>query len=251
MRSVASEYDLAREYAKQVLALDPQNCDAERLIEHLLRRRAPPQPGRGAPDVRRPVASVFQSLEFDTLPQVETVEFPEDWLDGIAQRTPRQVGEMIQEDDASVAAIVTTLETKRVKGLNWGEGTDLDQVVSYLRTITGLNFFITPKVRAEVYDEVEIDLQLDDVSVRTVLDLITEPYELKWSPENGVVKIATKDEVRGDMYIRYFDIKDLTVAIENFVGQEINLVPSNFTPARAARAARAHAPSSPRRASWT
>ena len=81
-----------------------------------------------------------------------------------------------------------------------------------------------------MYDEVEINLDLDDVTVKTVLDLITEPYELRWSPENGVVKIATKDEVRGDMYIRYFDIKDLTVAIENFVGQEINLVPSNFTP---------------------
>lgn len=223
------EYGAAREYSKQILLLDPQNTDAEQLlaISYDAEHTAGMEQARRVFDDQW--EEVFQSLEDSTLPQTEVVIFPDDWLDGIAQRTPRVVGDVVQEDDASIAAILTTLDTKRVKGLDW-EDQNLDQVVSYLRTITGLNFFITPKVRAEVYDEVEVTLQLDDVTIRTVLDLVTQPYELRWSPENGVVKIATKDEVRGDMYIRYFDIKDLTVAIESYVGGDINLVPSNFTP---------------------
>ena len=42
------------------------------------------------------------------------------------------------------AALVTALEKKRIKGLSWQEAS-LDDVVAYLRTITGLNFVITAK----------------------------------------------------------------------------------------------------------
>ncbi len=223
------EYALAREYARQILRLDPQNPDADRLVcishdaEHHRRQE----------DARRMFddqwKSVMKDVETSSLPQVKVVEFPDDWLEGIAQRQPYLVGDKIPEADASIAAIVSTLESKRVQSLSW-EGANLDQVVAYLRTITGLNFFITPQARAEKFDEVEVTLQVDDVAVKDVLDYVTEPYDLKWEPRNGVVVIATSEEIRGDMLLRFFDVKDLNVAIRNFVGQDINLVPSNFTP---------------------
>ena len=173
--------------------------------------------------------AVMEDMDRSLLPQVETVQFPSDWLDTIAQRGPPVIGDEQAEQDSSVAQILTTLESKRVKGLSW-ENANLDQVVSYLRTITGLNFFITPTVRAEKFDEVSVTLSLDDVSVKTILDLITSQHELKWEPKDGVVRIATGGEVRGDMLLRFFDVKDLNVQIRNFIGQEINLTPSNFTP---------------------
>ena len=223
------EYELAREYARQILKLDPQNPDADQLVCISYNAQYLQEEDRARRLFDDQWKSVMKDLEYSTLPQVKTVVFPDDWLEGIAQRQPRVVGDVGGPDDASLAAIMATLESKRVKGLNW-EGANLDQVVSYLRTITGLNFFVTPAVRADVFDSVEVNLELDDVAVNTVLDLICEPAGLMWEPRNGVVVIATKDEVRGDMLLRYFDVKDLNVAIQNFVGQEINLVPSNFTP---------------------
>jgi type II secretory pathway component GspD/PulD (secretin)/tetratricopeptide (TPR) repeat protein len=223
------EFALAREYANAILRWDPQNGDARSLVEITYEA----QHIRNTEEARRLFddqwKSVMSDLKLGSLPQVATVEFPDDWLDGIARRKPRVVGDSGPVEDSSMAAIYTTLETKRVKGLNWEEA-NLDSVVNYLRTITGLNFFISQKVRAEKFDEVVVTLQLDDVSVKTVLDLVTDPYELKWEPRGGVVTIATADEIRGQMGIRYFDVKDLNVAIQNFVGREINLVPSNFTP---------------------
>jgi type II secretory pathway component HofQ len=224
------EYELAREYAKAVVREDAQNCEAAQLIQISYDAEHSTNEIESRRQFDEQWRAVMTDLDHSTLPQVRTVVFPEDWLDGIAQRRPRVVGEADDAGDASSAAIYAALESKRVKGIAW-EGANLDVVVGYLRTITGLNFFITPKVRTEKMEEVSITWSGDDITVRNLLDLVvTEPYELRWEVRNGVVTIAAADEVSGLMKLRYFDVKDLNVAIQNFVGQEINLVPSNFTP---------------------
>lgn len=226
------EWSLAREYAKQILRHDPNNADAQRIIdmsydaEHLNNQETA---RRQFDDQWK---AIMQDMERAILPQVDTVVFPDNWLDEIAQRKPRVIGDEAQEedDDAGVAGMLAILEKKRVKGLDWEEQ-NLDQVLSYLRTITGLNFYLSPKAREEKFDDVAISAQLDDVSVETILtNVVTEPYELKWEPRGGVIWILTGEEVSGNMRLRYFDVKDLAVAIQHFVGQPINLVPSNFTP---------------------
>ncbi len=225
------DYAVARAYAQQILRHDPTNRDAEELIaishdaEH----------SRNQEESRRMFddqwKSIMQDLEASVLPQVDTVKFPENWLDDIANRKPRIVGEQDDAGDAeSIAGILSVLEKKRVKGLDWEEQ-NLDQVVSYLRTITGLNYYISPKVREEKFEDTLISAQLDDVSVKNILDdVVTAPYELRWEPRGGVIWITTAEEISGTMRLRYFDVKDLSVNIQNFLGQEINLVPSNFTP---------------------
>ncbi len=100
------------------------------------------------------------------------------------------------------------LAGKRVKGLSWEE-VNLDQAVAYLRTITGLNFYVTPKVREELLEDVVITLQLDDVSIAQVLDLITEPYGMRWEVREGVVWILSQRNLAGPLRLRYYDVKDL------------------------------------------
>jgi type II secretory pathway component GspD/PulD (secretin)/tetratricopeptide (TPR) repeat protein len=224
------EYAVAREYAKAILREDPTNRDAERIVaisydaEHMTNERE----NRARFDDQW--KSMMEDLEQSMMPQVKTVVYSDDWLDEIAPRKPRVVGDEAPADEASsIAGILSVIETKRVKNLTW-EDADLEAVVSLLRTVTGLNFYITPKVKQEKMEEVRVTLSVDDVTVRTILGLVTEPYGLKWEPRDGVVWIAAADEVSGTMRLRYFDINDLNVAIKSFVGEEINLWPSNFTP---------------------
>ena len=70
---------------------------------------------------------------------------------------------------ASIAGILSIIEKKRVKGLDWEEQ-NLDQVVAYLRTITGLNFYVSATVRADKFEDTLITAQLDDVSIKNILD---------------------------------------------------------------------------------
>ncbi len=75
-----------------------------------------------------------------------TVEFPEDWLDGIAVTRRRAAGDPQGEDEnedddeaalSGMAGILTTLDTQRVEDLTW-ENATLDQVVLYLFTLRGI-----------------------------------------------------------------------------------------------------------------
>jgi len=225
------EYAVAREYSKQILRHDPTNCDAQRIIDMSYDAEHADNEIESRRQFDDQWKSIMEDMERSILPQVATVVFPENWLDEIADRKPRIVGSEEEEDDAaSTAGIFSILSKKRVKGLDWEEQ-NLDQVVQYLRTITGLNFYVSPKVREEKFEDVIITAALDDVSVKSILDdIITGPFDLRWEPRGGVIWILTQEEVSGTMRLRYFDVKDLSVNIQNFLGQEINLVPSNFTP---------------------
>jgi Flp pilus assembly secretin CpaC/tetratricopeptide (TPR) repeat protein len=225
------EYATAREYARAVLRDDPSNMDARRLVELSLEAEHVALQRENLRRFDEEWKRVFLALEEATLPQVQPVVFPDNWLTEIARRRPLVVGDAGPVgDEESQAAILATLEAKRVKGLLW-EDQNLDQVTSYLRTVTGLNFFVTPKVRAGRFEEVKVTIgPLDDVSVRELLDLVTTPWDLRWHVRDGVVEIALKEEVSGAIRVRHLDVKDLAVTIQNHRGTDIYLAPSSYTP---------------------
>jgi len=151
----------------------------------------------GAESVR--IASLWREVMADLAAGPEatlvTIPFPEDWFEG-------------RGEPPGDAAVFELLASKRVKDLTWDHA-NLDEVVAYLRTASGLDVVLTPGVGYVAFDEIEISLDLDDVTLETVLDLVTEPYELRWMVEDGRVKIATKEEASGGIAIRYFDLLDL------------------------------------------
>ncbi len=127
-------------------------------------------------------------------------------------RAKRDAASYLTPDDR----IVVALSKKRVKGLDWEE-VNLDAAVTYLQAITGHKFHISPKVREEMFEDVIISAQLDDVSVKTILEsVVTEPFEMRWEVRKGVIWILTNEEIDGDIRLRYFDVKDLSVNIQNF-----------------------------------
>ena len=85
------------------------------------------------------------------------------------------------------------LAKKRIKGLTW-EQVNLDTAVSYLATITGVSFYVTPKLRAEKLEDIAIDIAMDDVCVSDVLDLLTNPYGCAWRVRGGIVQLGTNEE---------------------------------------------------------
>lgn len=90
--------------------------------------------------------------------------------------------------------IVDNLRKKRVRNLTWEE-TSLDTALVYLNAITGMNFYVTPRVRTEKLEDVQINVTIDDVAVSDVLDVITKPFELRWVVKHGAVIVAVADEL--------------------------------------------------------
>ncbi len=86
------------------------------------------------------------------------------------------------------------LEMKRVSGARL-EDANLDQATTFLQTITGFKIHLSKKVREERFEDIVINFNLKDVSVRTFLNLITRPYELYWSMRGEVIDIVTREEL--------------------------------------------------------
>lgn len=220
------EYDVARRYAEAAVIEDPDSEAALRLARlataavaeverHTTAARACAE---GWEDARR-------RLDERTRPPAEPSDFDAS-NPNIATRA---------EDDSDGtsgdAAVVAKLEAIRVRGLAM-EDQNLDQVVTWLHSYTGLAFHLTPEVRRARFDDVRITVPgLDDVSISWLLtNIVTTPYDLMWEVRDGVVTIATKDEVRPQLRLKYFDTKDLAVKIQNFRGNEIFLSPSSYIP---------------------
>lgn len=107
-------------------------------------------------------------------------------------------------------------------------GSSLDDIADFLQRLTGVNFMISPKVKTDLDDEQRtIKLELNERSVRKVLDIITETHEnLRWKVEDGVVKFVTKDETKGGQILRNYEVRDLVHPIPDFPGREMNVSPS-------------------------
>ncbi len=220
------EYDVARRYAEAAVIEGPDSEAAQQLVRlatdaaaevarHTAAMRACTE---GWEDARR-------RLIDDTRPPANPYE--------VTPSDPNIAAPVEHDSDVTnvEAAVVAKLEAVRVRGLSF-EDQNLDQVMTWLQSCTGVSFHLTPTARRARFDDVRITVPgLDDVSILWVLtNVVTTPYDLLWEVRDGVVTIATKNEVRPELRLKYFDVKDLAVKIRNFKGNEIFLSPSSYIP---------------------
>ncbi len=224
------EYAMALANAEKVLALDPQNVAAKELV----RIAKETQYTSDRVEIREQLSDewrlTLEYLEISALPQVGVIRFPDSWSE-ISQRQPRRTGGGIEAAvDPRTERILNVLENKRVYDLAFKAGDiTLDGAVSYLRSVTGENFVLSQKVKDEKSD-IEIVLEVNDISVRQVLDLLTEQYEMAWKVRNGVVMLLSGEEAHEKPVLQFYDVKDLVTKISDFPGRDINLVPSKYQP---------------------
>lgn len=225
------EFDLAQTNAQKVLDLDPNNKQAKKLI----RIAAETKYNSDRLELRETFndewRSIMERLEYDALPHPELLNYPKNWAE-ISKRRPRRAGSGAIESapDPREEQIMNVLETRRMRNVEFQAGEiTLANAIAYIRSVSGLNFVMSQKVKEEKA-ETEINLKVDNVTIKQVLELITEPYEMAWRIRNGVVMILDKEEAADKAVLQFYDVKDLVAKITDFPGQEINLVPSNYQP---------------------
>jgi len=224
------DYDLAISHAQKVQAMDPQNRSAQKLIR--IAQESKYVSDRN--DIRERFndewRTMMEEIEHRALPHPEILRFPDSW-DEVSRRRPKTTGTRgLSAPDPRADQIRNTLAGTPVFEIDWKAGDiTLGGAIQYLRSVTGLNFVLSQKVKEEKADT-EIELKVDNVSVTQVLDLIAEPNEMAWKIRNGVVMILGKDEAVDKPVLQFYDVKDLVAKISDFPGQEINLVPSKYQP---------------------
>ncbi len=149
----------------------------------------------------------------------------------VSQRLPLEFTKLDTAAAQDKQAVLDRLDAVRFApsfGTPDGGGSPLADVASFLQSLTGVNFMLSPKVVSELDEEQKsIKLQLPERSVRKVLDIITETHEnLRWKVDDGVVKFVTKDELKGGQVLATYEVRDLIHPIPDFPSREMNVAPS-------------------------
>ncbi len=132
---------------------------------------------------------------------------------------------------ARAAQLAARLSSTRLKNVVWKDLAFKD-AVTWLRTATGLNFFVNLGALAkENVDPAAISftLELADVSVAQLLGVMLEPHGLAVRLHENIVFLTTKADAYGRLVTRVYGIAHLTWQKVDFVAPDINLRPSGFT----------------------
>ena len=128
-------------------------------------------------------------------------------------------GPLVHAQDATKAEVEGKLNNIKIT-LDF-QNAPLDQVVDYLREISGMNIFVDSKVRDK---NLIVSLKVTEISLRSIFGLILKPHNCDILFKDGVLQLMTKEDVADrTMRMEIYDCRDILYPIQNFPGVDMDL----------------------------
>ena len=106
--------------------------------------------------------------------------------------------------------------------------TPFTEAVEYIRRTAGFNVIVSPVLQNNGLDGIRpLTMSLKDVSLKQVVDLVTQASGTKLKCDDGILQFTTPKDARGKPVLRIYSIGDVTMPLHNFPGPDLNLRPSN------------------------
>lgn len=104
------------------------------------------------------------------------------------------------------------------------ENTPLEDVVQFLRTLTGLNIIVDSSVYEDLSpEELTVTITVTELSLRSSLRLMLGMHRLTMIYDEGVLIIMPKRALERQVFLQIYDVRDLMFQIQDFPGPEIYL----------------------------
>lgn len=160
-----------------------------------------------------------RELQESLLPQLELIVYPDDWEEIDRRRRPPTRGLDSDADDAWRQEIRRNLDQQLTLEFH---DNDIQDVVNFLRVNTGVNFVLDPEVVVSGMVP-PINLQVSEIRLENALDFIMELTGLRYSLQDEAIYISTEEGLRGNIEMRIYDIRDLTLGLTQFPGPELTI----------------------------
>ena len=158
------------------------------------------------------LARVHEELHKSLIPQNELLVYPEDWRVR-ALRRPQELGSSKQEP--WVAQLSERLNQRITFEF---QDTALEDVINFLRQVTGTTIVVAPDVAAAGGGTVT--LKVKDMRFGDALKWILELTNLKMALQNQAIYISSQPIV-GAVALRMYDVTDLVSPVRDFPGREL------------------------------
>jgi len=200
-----------------ILEIDPLDKEVRTLLGDARQRRHEQEDERIYQQEKHHVRGAMLNVEAAAIPYSDRLVYPSDW-DRILRRV-ETAGRIETEVEPEWAkAIKRTLERK--VSFEFVQ-TPLSEAIAFLQTLTNVNMILDP--RAVEGNDMRIDLRVTNMSLNLALDWILRLAELNYALRDSAVFISTRDNLRGDVLLRIYDVRDLTDDLPDYPGPEFQL----------------------------
>ena len=158
------------------------------------------------------VARVSEEIHKSLIPQSELLVYPEDWKRR-AMRKPREIG--VGKEETWMAGMHDRLEQRVTFDF---QDTPFEDVVGFLRQVTGVNIIVSPSVAAKGGSTVT--LKVKDMRFGDSLKWIMELTSLKYALQDQAIFI-NNEAISGSVALRMYDVTDLIQQPRDMPGREM------------------------------
>jgi len=161
---------------------------------------------------------MWHVVEEAAIPYSAQVRYPEDW-----ERIRRRVetaGKIEQIDEPEWEKEVRRKLDRKVS-FEFAE-TPLTEAISFLQTLTKVNMIIDPAA-AEASGSTPITLKVTNMTLGLALDWILKLADLDFALRDNAIFISSRENLKGDVILRIYDVRDLTEQIPDFPGPELQV----------------------------
>jgi len=229
---LADDYDAAVANLDEVLRLDRGNADALNLRSIVTQARNDSQ----ARDLREVYAdewrSTFRELEQDVIVPNDLITHPnpELWAK-LQDRGNKSFGNAQRNRPRDDLEVEQRLAEVRIP-VNF-QGEELDAVLAQLSSVAGLNFIMSPDVEDALPDNQYTFVDKREQSIERILRVLLEDLSIPpmtWTVRDGIVRVITQTESRGDYILDFYNVHDLTFIPIDHPSKDFNLIPSGTDP---------------------
>ena len=156
-----------------------------------------------------------ESIRTAMLPQLELITYSPEWNEINARRSAPTRG-LAEQTEAWRAEIENQLDQEVTLDF---QDSELVDVVAFLQQTTKVNIILDPKVVAA--GTPPVPLRVEAMKLRNVFEFIMKLTGLTYTLRDEALFITNAEGVRGDVFMKLYDIRDLTHAMTNFPGPEL------------------------------
>ncbi|WP_372371251.1 hypothetical protein [Candidatus Uabimicrobium sp. HlEnr_7] len=222
------KYDIAENICNQIMAIEPENKEAQSLRRVVRETRHEYIAGLNRDRYSEEWKTIFEQVDEASIPSTDILVYPsyETWKE-IEKRGSKDNQSSLDQDDPDTRAVKEVLENRAIT-MNFTEA-PLPEVIDFLRTTTGLNIIIAPSVFTEFPEEeaLKVEITVKELKLSSILNLILANNDLTYRVNNGVVIISTKTDATEKAVLDLYDVRDLTGKLTDFAGPELDLAEIN------------------------
>lgn len=213
-----ARYEECEDICNRVLEIDPLNREAKALVHQARQKRHEYREDELYEQTRHERRGTMLMVEETAIPYTERIRYPANW-DKILRRVEK-AGKIDQAEEPEWAQEIRRKLDRKVS-FEFID-TPLREAVAFLQTLTKVNMILDPKA-VEAKGDVPINLKVANMSLQLALDWILKLADLDYVLRDSAIFISTRENLKGDVVLRIYDVRDLTENIPDFPSPELQL----------------------------